>query len=182
VVGSGRETGGHEASPRRGTPTARSDVDLHFWLDPERMSTLAAEVSVTLRGRPRRRSHEANLASAVGNSGSLRLWSTPWWCHDIRLPEVRPALQAHLGAVPGAGPSAARLTGLADLVEQEEVTVVFSETLASPALAETLARDLGVETGVLDPIEGLGDATADEDYLSLMRTNLDELRTANRCR
>ena len=61
------------------------------------------------------------------------------------------------------------------------MTTVFSETLASPAMAETLARDLGIETAVLDPIEGPGDEGSDEDYLSLMRTNLAELERANRC-
>ena len=35
---------------------------------------------------------------------------------------------------------------------------------------------------VLDPIEGLSDQTADEDYLSLMRQNLDALQEANQCR
>jgi zinc transport system substrate-binding protein len=58
---------------------------------------------------------------------------------------------------------------------------VFSETLASPEMAETLAGDLGLRTAVLDPIEGLTDATAEEDYLSLMRANLAALQEANDC-
>ena len=61
------------------------------------------------------------------------------------------------------------------------MTTVFYETLVSPDLAETLADDLGIETAVLDPIEGLTDETADEDYLSLMEQNLEALRTANSC-
>ena len=35
---------------------------------------------------------------------------------------------------------------------------------------------------MLDPIEGLTDETADEDYLSLMRENLAALEEANGCR
>jgi zinc transport system substrate-binding protein len=35
---------------------------------------------------------------------------------------------------------------------------------------------------VLDPIEGLSDATADQDYVSLMRRNLKTLQQANGCR
>ena len=61
------------------------------------------------------------------------------------------------------------------------VTTVFSERLVSPKMAETLADDLGVSTAVLDPIEGLSDDTADEDYLSLMRENLTALQQANGC-
>ena len=49
-------------------------------------------------------------------------------------------------------------------------------------MADSLAGDLGLETAVLDPIEGLSDETADEDYLSLMGENLAALRTANGCR
>ena len=35
------------------------------------------------------------------------------------------------------------------------MTTVFSERLAWPRLAESLAADIGVATAVLDPIEGL---------------------------
>jgi zinc transport system substrate-binding protein len=38
-----------------------------------------------------------------------------------------------------------------------------------------------VKSAVLDPIEGLTDETADEDYLSLMRANLSALEEANGC-
>ena len=58
---------------------------------------------------------------------------------------------------------------------------VFSERLASPELADSLADDLGLRTAVLDPVEGLSDATADQDYLSLMRRNLSTLQEANQC-
>jgi zinc transport system substrate-binding protein len=59
---------------------------------------------------------------------------------------------------------------------------VFSESLVSPRTAESLAQDAGVDSAVLDPIEGLSDETADEDYLSLMRANLAALEKANGCR
>ena len=85
------------------------------------------------------------------------------------------------GLTPDAEPSPAHLAELADLIESEGITTVFSETLASPELADTLAGDLGLSAAVLDPVEGLGDATADEDYLSLMRANLAALQEANDC-
>jgi zinc transport system substrate-binding protein len=73
------------------------------------------------------------------------------------------------------------LARLGELIRSDGLTTVFSERLASPAMAETLASDLGVRTAVLDPIEGLTDQTADEDYLSLMRANLAALEEANGC-
>ena len=82
----------------------------------------------------------------------------------------------------GAEPTPADLGELQALIRDEGVTTVFGETLAPRALSETLARDTGVDTAVLDPIEGLSDDTADEDYLSLMEANLEALQEANGCR
>lgn len=85
------------------------------------------------------------------------------------------------GIDPDAQPSPARLAEVQRVVEAEGVTTIFYERLVDPAVAEALAADLGVRTDVLDPIEGLTDDTSDEDYLSLMRANLDALREANGC-
>jgi zinc transport system substrate-binding protein len=85
------------------------------------------------------------------------------------------------GLSPGAEPTPADLSRLQDLIRAEGITTVFSERLVSPRVAETLAEDVGVETAVLDPVEGLTDETRDEDYLSLMRANLAALEKANGC-
>ena len=85
------------------------------------------------------------------------------------------------GISPDAEPSPSRLAELQGVISEEGVSTVFYETLVSPDLAETLAGDLGIETAVLDPIEGLTDETEGEDYVSLMEQNLEALRTANSC-
>ena len=85
------------------------------------------------------------------------------------------------GLSPDAEPSPSHIRALQGLITRDRITTVFSEELASPAFANSLAGDLGIRTAVLDPIEGLGPATADQDYLSLMRRNLRTLREANRC-
>ncbi len=90
-------------------------------------------------------------------------------------------VEAVAGLSPGAEPTAGDLARLQDLIRAEGITTVFSERLVSPRLTESLARDAGVATAVLDPIEGLGQDTAEEDYLSLMHANLDQLRAANGC-
>jgi zinc transport system substrate-binding protein len=63
-------------------------------------------------------------------------------------------------------------------------TTVFFETLVSPRLAETVAREVGAKTAVLDPLEGLTDEeiAAGADYVSVMRENLAALREALACR
>jgi zinc transport system substrate-binding protein len=54
----------------------------------------------------------------------------------------------------------------------------------SPRLAETLAREIGARTLVLNPIEGLTkeEAAADKDYVALMQDNLANLRAGLGCR
>ena len=47
------------------------------------------------------------------------------------------------GLSPDAEPSPAHIRELSDLIESEGITTVFSETLASPAMADTLAARPG---------------------------------------
>jgi len=87
------------------------------------------------------------------------------------------------GLSPDAEPSPARLAQLADVVRREGVTTIFTEELVSPRVADTLAREVGVSTAVLNPIEGLTkqEVAAGDDYVSVMRDNLKTLQTALGC-
>jgi zinc transport system substrate-binding protein len=85
------------------------------------------------------------------------------------------------GLTPDAEPTPAGIARLQQLIRDEGITTVFSERLASPKLTESLAEDLGLETAVLDPVEGLTREDSEEDYLSLMRENLAALKEANGC-
>ena len=85
------------------------------------------------------------------------------------------------GIEPDAEPSLQRLHDLATLIRDRGVTTVFFETLASPALARSLAGDLGIRTAVLDPVEGLSAAHPGATYLTLMRQNLAALAKAGEC-
>jgi zinc transport system substrate-binding protein len=88
------------------------------------------------------------------------------------------------GLEPETEPSAKRMAELKDLVEREGITTIFTEELVSPKVADTLAREAGVRTQVLFTLEGLTaeEKAAGKDYLSLMRENLDALRSALGCR
>lgn len=85
------------------------------------------------------------------------------------------------GLNPDEEPSARRLADVSDLAQAHGVTTIFFESLVSPKVADTLAREVGARTAVLDPIEGVEDQ-AEHDYLSVMRVNLAQLRTALDCR
>jgi zinc transport system substrate-binding protein len=85
------------------------------------------------------------------------------------------------GLTPEAEPSPARLAEVAEIAKEKQITTVFFETLVSPKVAETLAKDIGAKTAVLDPIEGLKSGASSEDYFSTMRRNLTALRIALGC-
>ena len=75
------------------------------------------------------------------------------------------------------------MADLADLVERERLTTVFTEALVSPKVAQALARQAGVEVAVLNPLEGLteDELAAGDDYVSVMRRNLATLQAALAC-
>jgi zinc transport system substrate-binding protein len=88
------------------------------------------------------------------------------------------------GLSPEAEPSPKDLSRVVELVRSTKATTVFSETLVSPRIAETVASETGARTAVLNPIEGLEPSEAEKgkDYFSLMRSNLAALRDALGCR
>ena len=47
-------------------------------------------------------------------------------------------------------------------------------------MADVIAAEVGAESAVLDPIEGLA-PDSDDDYFALMRANLAALRSALEC-
>ena len=88
------------------------------------------------------------------------------------------------GLTPETEPTPQQLARAVEQVRRTHATTVFFETLLSPRLAETVAREVRARTAVLDPIEGLTAAEEEQHltYLSLMRRNLATLRKALGCR
>ncbi len=99
------------------------------------------------------------------------------------------AQQYHLTQIPIAGlspdaePSAQQVAQIADFAKSHHIKYIFFESLVSPKLSETIAREVGAKTLVLDPLEGLtaDEVTAGDDYFSIMHNNLQNLRTALQC-
>ncbi|MFH8383194.1 metal ABC transporter substrate-binding protein [Kitasatospora sp. NPDC018058] len=81
------------------------------------------------------------------------------------------------GVDPESDPTPARLAEVQKAAKDNGVTTIFFETLVSPKLADTVAKDLGLKTAVLDPLEGVKDPSKD-DYLSVMKQNLANLQAA----
>ncbi len=186
----------HADEEEEGHDHDHGDEDPHFWLDPARMATLAEAVASELGDidPDHAEEYDANAAALVEELDELDAAFAEGLADCERDLVVvshdafgylgdRYGLDIHgiAGLSPDAEPGPADIAELQELIDAEGVTTVFSETLVSPATAETLAQDAGVGTDVLDPLEGLSDETADEDYLSIMRSNLASLQEANGC-
>ena len=164
--------------------------DPHVWLDPVRYAAMARTLGTAL-GDP---AAADRLAGRIdGLDASFR--------RGLERCERRQIVTSHAafgyladrygleqislqGLSPEAEPTAQGLGDLVELVRKSGATTVFFETLVSPKLARTVAREAGVTTAVLDPIEGLteNEAGSGADYFSVMRSNLAALRKALGCR
>ncbi|SEG86438.1 zinc transport system substrate-binding protein [Thermomonospora echinospora] len=169
--------------------------DPHVWLDPNRMATIATALgdkfaatdSAHATGyRERARSVAAEL-NALDQSYRNGLRA----CKRDTVVTAHAAFQYMVdryglkqisiaGIDPGSEPSPARLAELTKEIKAAGATTVFTETLVSPKVAETLAKESGVSTAVLDPVEGVQEGASD-DYISIMRKNLETLRPALEC-
>lgn len=171
------------------------DEDPHFWLDPLLMADVADGVADALSdidpdnassydaAAQELRTELTDLDAQYETGLAQCERDTVVVSHDAfgYLSRYGLHFEPIAGLTPGAEPTPADLSRLQKLIREEGLTTVFTETLAPPELAGQLADDMGVETTVLDPIEGLVDSTADEDYFSLMEQNLDALKKANGC-
>ena len=88
------------------------------------------------------------------------------------------------GLSPEEEPSAKILTEISNTVRENEIKYIFYETLVRPDLADTIANETGATTLVLNPLEGLTleEVSDGDNYVSIMRNNLDNLKVAMECK
>jgi len=190
---------GHVGEANEGEHAEGRGLDPHFWLDPTLMAQAAdavvdALVEVDADGagtfRANAEAYKRELASLDADIQA-----------GLATCERRDIVTAHAafhylarryglvqlpiaGLSPEAEPDPRRLAQLTDQIREKGITTVFFEELVSPAVAEALAREAGVATAALSPLEGLSvpDAEAGKDYPAVMRENLAVLRRALGCR
>ena len=184
--------------PGSGGEPAELGADPHAWLDPMRYATIVEETAAALgeEDPSNADTYRSNAQAFVAELDALDAEFREGLAScSTRTIVVSHAAFGYLadayglrqesisGVAPESEPDPARLAELKDLVEREGITTVFTEELVPPEVAETLAREAGVGTAVLDPLEGLTQAQLDagEDYGSIMRRNLEILRGALGC-
>jgi zinc transport system substrate-binding protein len=169
--------------------------DPHVWLNPMNMALIGTAIKDRLSDID-----SANAAAYVSNSEALRTsmtaldqkFSAGLGSCTITTMVVSHEAFAYLaeaygftqvgisGLSPEAEPSPARIKDVANIVTRDGVTTVYYETLVDPKVAQTLADETGVKTAVLDPLEGL-QPNSDDDYISVMESNLATLKAGQAC-
>lgn len=87
------------------------------------------------------------------------------------------------GISPDEEPSPKDLVKIADLARSKNIGYIFFETNISSKLSETIAREVGAQTLVLNPLESLTvyEIQSGEDYASVMHKNSSNLHKALLC-
>lgn len=188
------EEAGHEAETDSDheKETAAHQVDPHTWVSPKSAIIMAENIknSYIEVDPEHKEAYEARYQELLSQLQALdakfmeQLSSLPkkeivvshqafgYLCRDYGLTQ-----HAIMGLSPEAEPRAQDLVALSKLVKEKGIRYIFFEELVSDKLAKTLASEAGVDTLVLNPVEGLtkAQAQAGENYFTLMEKNLQNL-------
>ncbi|USG65944.1 zinc ABC transporter substrate-binding protein [Brevibacillus ruminantium] len=170
------------------------DTDPHVWLDPTMLKAQAEKIKAALaeKDKANAEAYEKNYQQLAADLDQLdkdfkdmvRQSSKKeflvshsafaYLAHRYGLEQV-----AISGINPASEPSPADMKRLVEYVKEHEISHVLFETLASPKVADVIAKEAKLQTGTLNPLEGLteDEAKAGKDYLSIMKENLEMLRT-----
>lgn len=177
---------------------AAGEWDPHVWLDPLGAvhQTKAVRDALIQADGANRAVYEANAAAYMaklqaldqefrsGLSGCTRkeFFSShaafSYLAHRYGLEQ-----HAIMGLSPDAEPKPREMAKIVAAARERNIKYIFFETLVSDKVARAVAREIGAQTMVLNPLEGLTDeeVRAGKNYLSVMRENLANLKTALEC-
>ncbi|WP_124265789.1 metal ABC transporter substrate-binding protein [Streptomyces sp. ADI98-10] len=168
-------------------------ADPHIWLDPVKYAEVAKGVGKSLeKADPDHAAdYKKNTDALVAELGELntayetglkntstKTFITTHSAFGYLAERYGLTQQGIAGIDPEAEPSPARIQEIHTIAEKEKATTVFFETLASDRTAKTLAKDTGLKTDVLDPLEGITKKSQGADYIEVMESNLVALQKA----
>ncbi|MFJ8659028.1 metal ABC transporter substrate-binding protein [Streptomyces sp. NPDC093795] len=186
-------TGDHAAGEEGHDHGSEAGADPHIWLDPVKYAEVAKGVGSALeKADPDHAAdYKKNTDALVKKLGDLdtafesglkntatKTFITTHSAFGYLAERYGLDQEGISGVDPESEPSPARIKELQDIAKQDKVSTVFFETLASDKTAKTLASDAGLKTDVLDPLEGITDASKGDDYIEVMRSNLAALQKA----
>jgi zinc transport system substrate-binding protein len=186
-------------SPADRRPPTADAVDPHVWLDPilarqQVDNVLAGLVRADPEGEATYRAnaealkldlralHE-RLEHALANCRTREFITTHaafgYFARRYRLKMI-----PVFGLSPEAEPSPGKLREVIREARKHGIKVIYYEALVSPRVAETIAREVGARTMVLNPVEGLTEEEQRQGrtYFAVMDENLRNLVEGLECR
>lgn len=188
--------GGHSPDDGHDHASEAGATDPHFWLDPIRYQKVAQAIATELGNLDP--AHKGDFYENFDTFSKELTTLDGDFSAGLRQCASKDLVTSHAafgyladryglnqvpiaGLTPDAEPEPARIAQIADYVRSHHVTTIYTETLVNPAVAQTVAAETGATTAVLDPIEGVIDSSAGQDYLEIMRANLTTLQKGQQC-
>ncbi len=182
-----------EHSHAEGEEGHDSDLDPHFWLDPDRMIKVAETLEASFAqidpanandykaGLDKLKTALTNLDNQYKQGLSTCQHKTFITSHAAfgYMAERYGLTQASISGIdPEAEPSPAEMANIKSVVEKTGVKTIFTEELVSDTPAKAIAAETGAETSVLSPLESKPERG---DYSDAMSSNLERLKSALVC-
>lgn len=175
------------------TGDGESGIDPHVWVDPVRMTAIVQAIAEALGRRDpgHAPAYDTRAQATIAELGRLDvdLRTALRSCRHHEIVTAHGAfgyLAARYGLrqvgvagiSPDAEPSPGRIARVARYARAHGVRTIFFGAGVDPKLADTVAREIGARTAILDPVEGVAKG---DDYLSVMRRNAGALHEGLDC-
>ncbi|MCB5956093.1 metal ABC transporter substrate-binding protein [Enterococcus sp. CWB-B31] len=169
------------------------EVDPHVWLNPVLVQKEVETIRDALVSKypDKKEVFEANAAAYLEKLQTLdaeyrtafaavenRTFVTQHAAFGYLAKEYGLIQESISGISPDQEPSPSRLAELKKYIDEHQVKVIYFEATASSKVAETLAKETGVELSVLQTLESLTEEEqqSGQDYISVMQENLEALK------
>ncbi len=177
---------------------AHANYDPHYWLSIDNQISIAKELAASFSKKDpiNAKFYEANAAEYAKKLSQLKKeYEALKECKNKKVIVNHDAfgyLANEYGitqySISGmsfdAQPSAKQIAKLTDIVKKEKINTVFFEEFASDKVAKTIAKEAGVKTDSLRPVENitLEESQKNIGYIDIMRQNLTKLKGAMDCK
>lgn len=168
-------------------------VDPHVWLDPVYAKQMVETISATIQSvdSENKTTYQENTAAYVEQLEALDVeFQTAFQAADNRVFVVQHAAFGYLARrynltevsisalTSNQEVSPAKLAEIGNFIKENDVEVIYYQDSGNNDLAATLAKETGIELGVLSAVEGItkSDQEAGIDYLTIMHNNLEALK------
>ena len=155
---------GHE-DKHEGHEHLHGEFDAHIWLDPANAKAMVLEVSHELSelDPDNKNQYEKNAAKVINSLDDLINEVDSSISKDVSYVVFHDAYQyfenrfgvSSAGALtlnPDVLPGAKQIVDIQDIIQDKKIKCIFSEPQYNPKIIETLANDMNISTGVIDPL------------------------------